>query len=715
MAQPPFLGSNNPFRRKAQPPVQPPELASPSATSQPPDALARLSASSSAPALSSSDHFRHHLQALSQPGQPPPTTSFQKPKVVKKVRVQSPPPSSPESVGVPDLFFSADRDPGEEDNDDGESSRSGDDDGPQDSFGYISPSASNSEETSSLTPPHGPPPNPFQKTLQDLEDKPREPVESPSVLSTTRSGALDVGAFGRLLLTGQARGLGISSEAAASSPALMLGPAQIGVHPAPSTGDGASTTDTSSISRQSIFDAAPPLQDTPRTSHEISEYEIEDDQRGLIGPPRPTQAPTILRKKPPPPSSRHGKLIHAESGTKSQPPTTESIPRPLSSSSLSGQLGRAATVPPTLSSREPPPTFSNINKPLPPAPHVLFIDENAESIFDREAAGKVPESDVVDPNAIAKPPPRLSTPSSVSPSVAVLPPQGPKKPPPPPRRQAHGRSDSKPSGAFSTISTSTTIAQLDETDPSIRRSSLDSIRSRSSSIRVNVHAPAPPPPRRPTHAPRASSSISSPSAAALVSPMGSERSPVKTPEFSASSGPLATAPGESGDTGSSGVPTDHPAVIGSTAEPLSGLPLPGHSHTNKLSPPPPPPARNTSVRSKRPANLSSSFDRRGSVRPKEQASAAPAMAPPPPPRQRGSSRGSIDGGPPPPPPAARRTSVDNAINLRETLVEEPGPKEMTGGVTAVNDILADLTALQREVDALRAAAAAAAAAAADGG
>lgn len=77
------------------------------------------------------------------------------------------------------------------------------------------------------------------------------------------------------------------------------------------------------------------------------------------------------------------------------------------------------------------------------------------------------------------------------------------------------------------------------------------------------------------------------------------------------------------------------------------------------------------------------------------------MPPPPPPRQRGSSKGNVDAvamG------MGRKGSSDGARILEGTLAEEPtsvtpAVSEQSEGATS--DILADLTALQREVDALR--------------
>ena len=78
--------------------------------------------------------------------------------------------------------------------------------------------------------------------------------------------------------------------------------------------------------------------------------------------------------------------------------------------------------------------------------------------------------------------------------------------------------------------------------------------------------------------------------------------------------------------------------------------------------------------------------------------------PPPPPRGRGGSRGSQDG----PPGISRRQSGDSVRLLGTSVVEEPVAEEdeapHAGGPeqpAKAEDILADLDALRREVDALR--------------
>ncbi|KAK1757266.1 hypothetical protein QBC47DRAFT_177790 [Echria macrotheca] len=662
MAQPSSLSSNNPFRRIGAG-ASAPALASPV-----PD---EADSTSDAPfTLPSSDHFRSQLEALPRPDHPPPATSFQKPKVVKKVRVQSPPPSSPESAGAPDRYSRTGRY-----DDESSSSLSDDEDEDERSNPFnitnSSPSvdsekAAGVEGILNTRGSRGPPPNPFQRTLQDLELGKNE--DQNTAVSPGARGALDVDAFKRLLLTGQT---GMLDTAQASASASQI------AHPGYPAGDGASLTDASSVSRQSIFDAThASVQETPRTSHEISEPEVDDDRSGLITGSRPkAQSPptATLRKKPPPPSSRHGKLIKVELKDKDRPDNRER-----SSSSLSDQ---------TVTKSPSPPTPLEINKPLPPSPARHHKDDESESIFDREAAGKVPELAeelVTEPLPMPRPP----TPPNAShaPSIITTPisPSAKKPPPPPMRRHPHNRSDSKASVLITAPPTNST-AQPEDLDPSVRRSSQDSTRSRSSSVRVSIHAPAPPPPRRPNHATRASTSFTSPSAVSFTNVLssGSERSPSEAAEFS----PIPSAV--------QARPSSAHAENTIATEAMNSPSTSGHSGVHpKLFPPPPPPARNASIRSKRPTSASSSSE----ATPKRMSGLS--MPPPPPPRQRGSSKGSIDGV-----PAGGRKTSDSGVRILEgSLAEEPAGGSGTGTPAesgAANDILADLTALQREVDALR--------------
>lgn len=626
MAQP-TLSSNNPFRRNGA-------GASAPAAAPPFDIDALESPSPAAPSPSS-EHFRSHLQTISQPAQEPPATSFQKPKVVKKVRVQSPPPSSPESAGAPESYLRAGR------YDDSDTS---DDD--VDPFSIIPSRANEDEEVEDRPPstPHRAPPNPFQRTLQDIELGSDGAQQNPETLPGAR-GALDVDAFKRLLLTGQ------------------TGPAA----PAQSTGnlragDGANQTDTSSLSRQSVSGASthPSIHDTPRTSHDISDREADDGRRDLTGTAQPNvQTPTPLRKKPPPPSSRHGKLIKPEPTAKGGLEDT-----PAGSLALSTQTSREATTP-LSSPLQGSSTPLKVNKSLPVPPNE---DDKVDGLPSQDGgAVQIPAEITTDENMPVPQPPTLQASHSIPTPASTTPQQ--KKPPPPPRRQPHGRSESRASIQVAAPS-QPSAHNPEERDLTARRSSQDSTRSRSSSLRVSIHAPAPPPPRRPAHHSRTSNSFISPSSVSFnsLTPSGSERSPSEFPEFS----PLPT-PSIAAETTAAEIPT-----------PLTAAP-----HLKHI-PPPPPPARNASTRSKRPPSVHSI------EAPTRRMSSHAGLPPPPPPRQRGGSKGSVDGV-----VVGTKPGVDAVRILEGTFAEEPEGSRAAEEPGASTDILADLTALQREVDALR--------------
>lgn len=600
---PSSFGSHNPFRRKTSSTTTTDHTASPSTSDHTP----------------SSSSFARALTSLgaTKTDAPPPAVTFAKPKPVKKVRVQSPPPSSPESAGAEHPYPKYPLPPREDD--DETSAEEEDINGEsEDPFmneapplpeavlagvgaERIDPIQLQQQQTTQSTAyaGRGPPPNPFQKTLEDMERDAREGGQGAAdPASPPGKAGMDVEAFKRLLLTGQG--------------------------PAPSPGgETGSLAETASTSRQSIFDTTNNLQETPRTSHET---EPEDDKRSLLNQSTPAPQRTSSRRKkpPPPPATRHGKLIKMELKDKTRATGLEDRP----------SVGFAATGPTPAS----PPT--DVNKPLPAPP-----DDDAvrNSIFDKEAAGKLPEVDI-DPEADVVPSPRPPTPPNASHSSSTPmqspPPSTLRKPMPPPRRSGHGRTDSK-SQQVDTSEDPTT------TPP---RSSLESTRSRSSSIRLNIAAPTPPPPRR-AAGHRQSPSVSSPASASGISP----------------SFPFPTTPGDDDESAGGGGPASLSAP--------------------KASPPAPPPQRNPSLRKS--ASAASNRKAHG------------AVPPPPPPRTRGGSKGSTDGAP----GLSRTRSVDGARPAAAPLTEEG---ELVEGVdTAASDdavraMLADLDALQREVDAARA-------------
>lgn len=358
-----FQSSNNPFRRKGNTGV-------PALTPNP-----------TAPAHPTV--FGPEPAANSRPEGPPADADpapKRKTKVVKRVRVQTPPPLSSDS---------------ESDSPAGTESPGGRGWGEQDPFG----GAREDDSPAEAGPPRR---NPFSKTLHDIE-----PARNHEAKPSTKAGraSLDVAAFSRLLLTGQPGANSSAPPPGATSPHT----------PSPDTGSESSSPLPGRAAEPAPSDASPLL-------HE------------------PVPAP---KKKPPPPSSRHGRAIRLQLGGEEQPPPLTRTP-------------------------------SDFNKPLPPAPLRSPEEEEAESVFDREAAGRVPEG-----------PP--------SPAASVEGRKG--TPAPPPRR---GRHDEGRGGGHEVQ----------------RRGSMESTHSRAESIRQA--APAPPPPRRPAH--RSTSSITSPSSQSFSTP-----------------------------------------------------------------------------------------------------------------------------------------------------------------------------------------------------
>lgn len=678
--------SSNPFRRKAT--IEP--SAGIGTTATPPSSTVALEANIEPspadvgrPSLqpNTSEYFRQHLQSLSQANQPAPSTTFQKPKVVKKVRVQSPPPSSPESASAAqdDRSRYNYRD-SEEDSATG--SANDDDAEAEDPFRATAPPLSiisNSMEALTASPPpiiNQQPPNPFKKTLEDMEQGARVVAHIPHAPATPK-GSLDVDAFRRLLMTGQATGAGtMASPTTTASPSNIYFASQIT--------DGASVTDGSSVSRQSILDQ-PSVQETPRTSHEISEAEGENERLGLISsPPAKARQPTAatLRKKPPPPSSRHGKLISADEAKKPKDgrvagDTLDRRPSLSSGRRASGASQQADDLP--FGQELTPP--SDVNKPLPPPPVPLFMNESQESVLDSESAGKNAEMEDVSPATSTTITPRPPIPPDAAhASTTAAAAADPRKPAPPPRRNRHHRTESKASN--STIPKAIPPTGMSPTaEESMRRSSQDSTLSRSSSTRGNSHAPAPPPPRRPNHVSRQSTSSTQ-----II--------------------PTTTGPAPS---------TEHHKTFPIIpSDPASPGPSPLHHQTTsfaslpkaKSAAPPPPPSRHSSVRSGgRPASISSFDATSRRVRDKDGTGVAPPPPPPPKRSRAGSGRGSSETAAPGrllPEPVIEESAL-TASGAASPAVESGEIPPMSGSQAEGKevDVLADFEALQREIDALR--------------
>lgn len=294
------------------------------------------------------------------------------------------------------------------------------------------------------------------------------PVVVPPNLTSPVRASMDVDAFKRLLMTGNS-----GVEVTAGPPAaLSSGHLQ---H------DGGSSTDTSSVSRQSLFESIQevPLE-TPRTSHELSE--LEDDRRSGL-----SSGLTMTRMKPPPPSSRHGKSIKLDlrnNGLSASSTTSLVSPQlhtPNSFSSTNSQNFFPAS--PALDRSN-----SDLNKPLPPAPaNRASHDSDRESIFDKEAAGKIPEP---------QSPPTASSYRKTPPTPPIA------------RRQSQrvaGPKILKEPGRLSPRAEEESIHSIDSTDSGLHRS-------------VSTKAPPRPPSRRPLSIRRDTTPNALVSPSSIVSP-----------------------------------------------------------------------------------------------------------------------------------------------------------------------------------------------------
>lgn len=549
-----------------------------------------------------------------------------RPKPVKKVRVLSPPPLSPDSPEWPSAppgasysynYSFASQIP---------ENRQGDP--------FNGAASTDESDRDSATPPPPqplppppvalkggigqtppPPANPFSKTLQDLESskelgsQQRNEGEALKAANAARQ-SLNVDAFRRLLMTGKASDA--EPVRTQQDPSARADSA---------TSSKPAATDGSRIGRGGDEESS----NSPDSSDDDDYDDDYDDEGALVSKSRPGQQQAGKGKKapPPPPSSRHGKSLRD---------------------------GQDDTDVPKL---DPP---RDVNKPLPPSPIRRSIDDDSESPFDRESAGKVPEPEPTESESHSAPPVQPSSSSKKS------------APAPPPRR-GHPRSETKSQvPAILSANEQQQTPSKARTDETPVRTSTDEAPSRSDGPRLTGHAPAPPPPRRPYTAPRQTSHASS---------LGISSSQVPQTPSSPSTYQLESDHDRSTLLDS---PVASPGYDASTT-----------SNTKLSSPPPPPPARNPSVR--RPPSVSSveGISRRVSG---EGRSARDSIPPPPPRRQRGSSPSSVD--------APGRRSAEGAPrqSLRRAGGYEGDGQAAPEAGTSV-DILADLDALQREVDALR--------------
>ena len=432
------------------------------------------------------------------------------------------------------------------------------------------------------------PPNPFRKTIVSQEPTSavrRKEGQNSSSAAIARP-LYDVNEFKRLLLTGEK----IVSHTNNLSTTAIVTP-------------DSSSTDASSISRQSIFE--PPRgnhhQDTPRTSEEVSPSSAE--RTGVEEKPFISAG----NVKPSTPEHRHGKPVTA---TVQQ---TASLGKDTklgikTNSSFKSEASNIYTSPVS------PWTPKDLNKPLPPPPVSPGLPPPQDTTtIDLVTDNQRHNTQLND----------LQAPVSRSPSSKSRP------APPPSRRQSLLRPNP--------------LLENPEQRFSISENSFDPSTSKPS---TSISKPPPPPPRR--HIKARGLSVSSANSAISATPS---------------------------------TPTDD---------------MPPNS--SKSRPPPLPPTRTPSVSSyKRPTRILTNPN-------------SPSMASPPapPPRQRGSSQSSISK-----PSDVLVTKFESEAHTSNVpgvdILLIPPPAAITStvapevglGLGGAKDVMADLSALQRDVDELR--------------
>ncbi|KAK5135191.1 hypothetical protein LTR08_005578 [Meristemomyces frigidus] len=482
--------------------------------------------------------------------------------------------------------------------------------------------------------------NPFARTLETSEARfglgkhpeertAREEVDgSDPATPRARKPMLDVDVFKNILMGG----------GAAPTPPIA---AQQQPQQRP---QDSSSTDTSSVSAQSIFDPMHEAHpESPRTSFDDhrsdSDEAVDDESSSLMGP---VASRPVEEGPPRPPKQPDNRISRAYPQTVSfadfdnftptafppSAPRTPPVNTPL-------QAVMRPLTPKSSSS-------SDLNKPLPPPP--------------AEQGTYFPVTDVPQSDAMNL------QPLKAGPAAAGVLPQSKKAPPPPPnsRRQNQAGSGEGRDRSTSNLSQgSVQPAQLGETDATTRATD------------QSLKPAPPPPPSR-----RSQPALTTPSPAAEMAP----RAPLLNP----------------------------------------GNPEP------KVMPPPPPrrqPGKSGTSLHRTPSNASrTSLPRSDSFT----AATASGQAPPaPPPRRGGSSkRDSIDGGPPnsmttrrvnePRRASGQSFESERSISITSLSlkqVDEPGEVEEVAKLTghsppamasAQSDILADMSAFQAEIDALRA-------------
>ncbi|KAH7055649.1 hypothetical protein B0J12DRAFT_655194 [Macrophomina phaseolina] len=286
-------------------------------------------------------------------------------------------------------------------------------------------------------------PNPFDRTLANIEPSApqnvfnSEKASSGEQTAADRSaghkakGSMDVDSFKRLLLTGSA-----APNASSRSPTTDVQPrAHITIG-----GDTSSGTEASSISRNSLFESVLQVhEDSPRSSYERISFDAgnDDDQSTLIGGDRKPG-----KKKPPPPKHRHGKSITR-------------APQVVSFSDFSPTFESPNARP-----EGPRRTPSDMHKPLPPRPRGSSGPKQKD-LPSSPPAEPVPPKDAAQGQQSTDQPAEDSPPPTKTPEPPAAPQR--RKPPTPPISRRHSQLKSSDSRSRSnSAATTTTLSSQQE-------------------------------------------------------------------------------------------------------------------------------------------------------------------------------------------------------------------------------------------------------------
>ncbi len=497
------------------------------------------------------------------------------------------------------------------------------------------------DKSQTVLSPSSAPPNPFSRTLASIE--PQEGVVKEDRISTEPANpvnsrmSMDVEGFKNLLMTGKSSprvSAPVPQPAATSNP---LGGPQF---------ESSSSTDTSSISRQSLFEPSNEvITESSRTSNETVESD-EDDKTAstLEGTPK--------KKKPPPaPKPRYGK------------PVAPRQPQIVSFDSFTATEPKPS---PVTRSRD----NSEASRPLPPTPVILSPPPEAST----------PEITEEPAELVRQRPSEPSTPSEV-PTLQK------KTPPPVPlaRRQSQLRSSA--ASPRSRSNSSLTVSSQHSIEP--LASPVSSIHDPMGGIKS---PPPPPPPRYGTRL----SDMKTSSANSSNTDLGQPSTPSRTATVSQSQSPSRRSTIEADlDSSSLSLGIKRTSSISSDRNRQRAV---SNESMGSMGPPPPPPPRRKanrlSMEHSRPSigtispaeSVTSTDNRRSSLDGKRRTSAASESSlryEYTPVNEKGGNESAL---------YSPREESENAMESQPRLGEIENDS---------SNILDDMEKFQREIDALR--------------